>query len=84
MVGIVDFEHEDGLTAWPERVAAGVDRLRVRIACYPDRWPGVRSSGRHSGDLLPGAGGLLRVGPLKIIFDGSLNTRTAFCKPPYA
>ncbi len=35
----------------------------------------------HTGDPV---GGLVEQGPLKVITDGSLNTRTAYCHDPYA
>jgi predicted amidohydrolase YtcJ len=37
----------------------------------------------RTGDPIPGTGGLLTMGPLKVISDGSLNTRTAYCHDPY-
>src|SRR5699024_1636044 len=42
------------------------------------------STGLRTGDLLDGPDGLVRMGPLKIISDGSLHTRTAYCCEPYA
>jgi predicted amidohydrolase YtcJ len=33
--------------------------------------------------VLPGSGGLLEQGPFKVVTDGSLNTRTAYCHDPY-
>ncbi|HEX2903036.1 MAG TPA: amidohydrolase family protein, partial [Jatrophihabitans sp.] len=39
--------------------------------------------GLASGQHLAGTGGLLQVGPMKVITDGSLNTRTAYCRDPY-
>jgi hypothetical protein len=38
----------------------------------------------RTGDLVGRTDGLVRMGPLKIISDGSLNTRTAWCCEPYA
>lgn len=85
VVGIVDMEWgSPGYLDWPERFARGVDRLRVRTATYPDRLEEVIGAGLRSGQELPGGGGLLTMGPLKIISDGSLNTRTAYCFEPYA
>ena len=69
---------------WPERLAQGVDQLRVRVATYPDRLEEVVAAGLASGSELPGGDDLLAMGPLKVIFDGSLNTRTAYCRQPYA
>jgi predicted amidohydrolase YtcJ len=37
----------------------------------------------RTGQDIPGGKGLLRVGPLKVLIDGSLNTRTAYCVDPY-
>ena len=42
------------------------------------------AAGLRTGDPLPGGGGLIAMGPLKVISDGSLNTRTAWCHQPYA
>jgi len=84
VVGIVDFEFGPGYREWPGRVADGIDQLRVRPAAYPEGLEEVIASGLRSGQSLPGSGGLVTMGPLKIIGDGSLNTRTAFCCEPFA
>lgn len=84
VVGITDFEFADGIHDWPERFALGIDQLRVRTAVYPDGLEAVIAAGLHTGDTLPNTGGLATMGPLKIISDGSLNTRTAHCHEPYA
>ena len=84
VVGITDFELALGLGDWPQRYAAGIDRLRVRAAVYPDGLEQAIAAGLRTGDPLPGTGGLATMGPLKIISDGSLNTRTALCGEPYA
>ena len=84
IVGLVDLEFESGYQAWPERFAQGIDQLRVRPATYPDRLDEVLAAGLRTGQPLPGGRGLLTMGPLKIISDGSLNTRTASCCQPYA
>lgn len=83
VVGIVDMEWEAGHRAWPERVARGVDLLRVRPATYPDGLADVLAAGRRTGDALDD-NGLVTMGPMKVIFDGSVNTRTAYCRAPYA
>ena len=44
---------------------------------------GRSQRGLRSGDVVPGTGGLLTMGPLKVVTDGSLNTRTAYCHDPY-
>lgn len=83
VVGIVDMEFSAGYREWPARVATGIDQLRVRTAVYPDGLDEVISAGLRSGDPLDPSG-LVTMGPLKIITDGSVNTRTAFCCEPYA
>ena len=39
--------------------------------------------GLSTGGALPGGEGLVTMGPLKIVTDGSLGTRTAWCCQPY-
>ena len=83
VVGITDMEWEAGHDLWPARVADGIDLLRVRTATYPQDLDAVLAAGRRTGRPLPGTGGLVTTGPVKVIFDGSLNTRTAWCCEPY-
>lgn len=83
VVGIVDMEWEAGHRAWPPRLTQGVDLLRVRTATYADGLDDVIAAGLRTGDPLDDAG-LVTMGPLKVIFDGSVNTRTAYCCAPYA
>ncbi len=82
VVGIVDFENADNLRLWPERVRHGVDALRVEVSVWPDRLAGAVGLGVKTGDVLDERG-LITMGPLKVIVDGSLNTRTAWCWDPY-
>jgi predicted amidohydrolase YtcJ len=84
VVGIVDMELGAAYLDWPRRFAQGIDQLRVRTATYPDRLGEVIAAGLRSGQELPHGRGLLTMGPLKIISDGALNTRTAYCHEPYA
>ncbi|TDT33683.1 amidohydrolase [Naumannella halotolerans] len=83
VVGLVDFEFGDGWRRWPHRFAAGLDRLRIQVSCYADELPQVLAAGLQTGDPLDRSG-RLTMGPFKIISDGSLNTRTAWCCQPYA
>lgn len=83
VVGLVDFEMAAAFLTWPELSARGLDHLRVRPAVYPDLLDEVIAAGLHRGSLLT-PDGRVTMGPLKIISDGSLNTRTAFCHAPYA
>lgn len=82
VVGIVEFENTDNLGEWTERIAGGVTSLRVDAAAWPDRLEGVIAAGLRTGDAV-GPSGLLTMGRLKVVVDGSLNTRTAWCWDPY-
>ncbi len=84
IVGITDYEFSGGAEDWAERWAAGCDLLRIRMATYADTLEDVIAAGLHTGDMLPGCDERATMGPLKIISDGSLNTRTAWCCEPYA
>jgi predicted amidohydrolase YtcJ len=83
VVGIVDFEMAWNLDAWLRRVAGGFDSFRVDIGVYAQDLDRATGEGLNTGQNVPGGDGLLRVGPLKVLIDGSLNTRTAFCTDPY-
>jgi predicted amidohydrolase YtcJ len=80
VVGIVDLEMRWNLDDWLRRVGQGFDALRVEFGVYPQHLDRAIAQGLRSG--LPVAGEV-SVGPLKVITDGSLNTRTAYCCDPY-
>ncbi len=84
VVGVVDFEFGGSREDWAERWAEGCDLLRVRWATYADTLDDTLANGLRTGDRLPGCDERATMGPLKIISDGSLNTRTAWCCEPYA
>ncbi|WP_370288856.1 amidohydrolase [Nocardioides sp.] len=88
ITGVVELEFSGGLAAWRERWEHGCDLLRVRVGVYADDLEATLAEGLRSGDrLLSRAAdprGLLTMGPLKIISDGSLTTRTAWCRHAYA
>ena len=84
VVGVTDMEYAAAHREWPGRAARGVTGLRVRTAVYPDGLEDVLAAGLRTGDVLPGGHPWLTMGPLKVIADGSLNTRTACCRDPYA
>jgi hypothetical protein len=84
VVGLVDFEFSAPWSDWAERWHRGCDLLRVRWSPYADQLDSVRQAGLRGGTPLPGADDRLTVGSLKIISDGSLGTRTAWCHEPYA
>ena len=83
VVGVTDLEFGGAHLDWQERFAQGVDSLRVRAATYAEGLDGVIASGLRTGDVLDETFGLAQMGPLKIISDGSLNTRTAYCCAEY-
>jgi len=84
VVGLVDFEFGAPWRDWVQRWHEGCDLLRIRWSPYLDQLDSVRAAGLRSGACLPGADDRLSVGSLKIISDGSLGTRTAWCYEPYA
>ncbi|GAA4701803.1 amidohydrolase family protein [Pseudonocardia yuanmonensis] len=83
VVGIVDFEAPFPLDAWTRRIRTGTAALRVVAAVWPTRLAEAVSRGLRTGAPIAGTGGLLTMGPLKVVTDGSLNTRTAYCVDPY-
>ncbi|MBC9732583.1 amidohydrolase [Nocardioides marmotae] len=83
VVGIVDYEFGRGPLDWVERWNEGAGLLHVRAASYVETFDEVLDAGLRTGDPLPGGGPRLTMGSLKIISDGSLNTRTAWCCEPY-
>ncbi|BDZ38136.1 amidohydrolase [Microbacterium suwonense] len=84
VTGLVDFDMAWNADAWRRRVASGFDSHRVEFAFYPADLQRAIDEGLHSGAQLDAAGGLVQVGPLKLITDGSLGTRTAACSHSYA
>lgn len=83
VVGIVELEMADNIGDWTRRFAAGFDSVRIEAGVYADRLPDAIRAGHRTGTAIEGTSGLLTVGPFKVITDGSLNTRTAFCADPY-
>ncbi|MGV9193190.1 amidohydrolase [Microbacterium sp. MC2] len=82
VVGIVDFDMAWNAEAWARRLDAGFAATRVSFAVYPDLLDRALTEGLRTGDALDAAG-RVRMGPLKVITDGSLGTRTAACSHPY-
>lgn len=85
IVGVVDYEFEPGFSAWPRRYATVGVGVRVRTSTYPRDLDAAIASGVRTGDALATVEGepMVTMGSLKIISDGSLNTRTAACADPY-
>lgn len=80
VVGIVDLEMDWNVGDWQRRMSDGFDSLRVASGFYPPYLDRAIREGWSTGLALTE---LLEIGPFKIITDGSLNTRTAFCCDPY-
>ncbi|WP_345750378.1 amidohydrolase [Microbacterium rhizophilus] len=84
VVGMVDLDMTWNEETWRRRIAGGFDSLRVDFGIYPQHLDRAIALGLRSGDPLRDAGtDLVRVGPLKVITDGSLGTRTAACSHGY-
>ena len=92
VVGIVDFEVADTAAEWTRRMQPDGSiegAVRVRAGIWPQYLEEVLARGLRGGGPLPGVQldatgrALGHVGPLKVISDGSLNTRTALCHEPY-
>lgn len=83
VVGIVDMEMAWNVDVWQRRIAGGNTQLRVEFGVYTQFLDRAITEGLHSGQTIPHTHGLLRMGPYKVITDGSLNTRTAYCFAPY-
>lgn len=85
VVGVVDLEIADNVAVWRRRAGAGAGTVpavpvRVRAGVWEQFLDGVLAEGLCTGDALaPG----VTQGPFKVVTDGSLNTRTAYCHDPY-
>lgn len=80
LVGIVDFSSGWAVEAWQQRAASRSIGLRVEAATYPERLDDLIAMGAGTGEELAEN---LKIGPLKIIADGSMGSRTAHCIAPY-
>ena len=80
VVGIVDLEMDWNLDTWSRRIAGGSRSLRVEFGIYAEHLDRAIAQGLRTGDKI---NDLLTVGPFKVLTDGSLNTRTAYCYDEY-
>jgi predicted amidohydrolase YtcJ len=80
VTGVVDLERGQTPADWAPRDSP----VRVRVSTYADGLDATIAAGLRTGDRLPASPELITMGPLKIISDGSLNTRTAWCCQEYA
>jgi predicted amidohydrolase YtcJ len=83
VVGIVDLEMAWNLEVWKRRISSGSDSLRVEFGIYTEHLTRAIDAGLRTGEVIPDTDGLLSVGPYKVLTDGSLNTRTAYCADEY-
>ena len=79
VTSLTDFEFDDLWTIWQRRALGGELPVRVEAAIHRPLLAAALQAGRHTGDVVPGTDGLVTVGPCKVLLDGSLNTRTAYC-----
>lgn len=83
VVGVLDYEFDDNLAAWRRRVAAGQRWLRVGAGVWAEHLDGALATGLRTGEPVPGTDDLVSMGAVKVIIDGALNTRTAYCYEAY-
>lgn len=84
IVGLVDLEMGGSAEAWRRRVESGFDIARIEFGVYPKGLDDAIDEGLRTGAGVCGrSADLVQVGPVKVITDGSLGTRTAACSHPY-
>ncbi|MEO7349505.1 MAG: amidohydrolase [Terrimesophilobacter sp.] len=82
VVGVVDMEMGPNVASWQRRAAHGFATMRVQAGIYTAYLDEAISAGFSRGTSLGGSS-LITSGPFKILTDGSLNTRTAYCVDEY-
>ncbi|NIL85828.1 hypothetical protein RhoFasGS6_03226 [Rhodococcus fascians] len=82
VTGVVDFEFADNRTVWDRRLSAGSPAVRVATTVWPQWLDEALDRGERTGDV-SAVSDMIRRGPLKVMLDGSLNTRTACCHDRY-
>ncbi|GAA3586893.1 amidohydrolase family protein [Klugiella xanthotipulae] len=83
VVGVVDYEMAWNVGDWQRRQATGLLSQRVECGIYPTDLDRAIALGLCSAERVDPERALVTVGSLKIISDGSLNTRTAYCHDAY-
>lgn len=83
VTGILDFEAADTVTDWRRRRGGGPLPVRVECAIWPEYLDRALDEGLATGDRLIAEADDLLAGYAKVLLDGSLNTRTAYCHDPY-
>lgn len=82
IVGVVDLDMAWNAEAWHRRLERGFNATRISFGVYASSLERAIAAGLQTGDALDAAG-LVRMGPFKVITDGSLGTRTAACSRHY-
>jgi predicted amidohydrolase YtcJ len=80
VVGIVDLEMPWSLDTWLRRAGDGFRTLRVQAGVWTTRLDEAIARGLRTGTH---GHELVQMGPFKVITDGSLNSRSAYCHDPY-
>jgi hypothetical protein len=83
---ITDFEFADTYADWQRRESVAEVPVRVECSVWLPWLDAALARGLATGTPIPGPDGRpgrLQMGWFKVITDGSLNTRTAFCFDPY-
>ncbi|MFF6956973.1 amidohydrolase family protein [Streptomyces sp. NPDC008317] len=83
VTGLTDLAYADNVEAWRRRSRPGAVPVRVLAGVWTPWLDGAIAAGLRTGQVVAGTHGRVRVGPYKIVSDGSLNTRTAWCVDPY-
>ena len=86
ITGIRDMEFNTDVETWLRREADGRCPLRVEVSVYPERLDEAIAQRLATGQSpvtdKPGPS-RVAMGPLKVIVDGSMSTRTAWCMDSY-
>jgi predicted amidohydrolase YtcJ len=83
VTGLIDLAYADNIADWQRRSRSGPVPIRVRAGIWTPWLDATIAAGWRTGRLVPETHGRVQVGPYKIVSDGSLNTRTAWCADPY-
>lgn len=82
VVGVVDMEMGPNIQSWRRRAEGGFATLRIQAGIYTSHLDEAIAASLRTGTPL-GSSALVTTGPFKILTDGSLNTRTAYCVEEY-
>lgn len=80
ITAVTDFEYADNRAVWSRRADTATPAVDVHCAVWSEWLEHELILGAATGDVVAER---VAVGPLKVMFDGSLNTRTACCHDPY-